>query len=253
MVTHRERIEIWLSGRKSRASEQAAIEALLAVADACDSAIKERGLSDEQISLLLGAAASKSALLQGNTIQLINWIQVLGVDAGTVVRQLFRSKRAKLRRVALACVSSGASPNSLLDELLINALSDDDKNVCAVAAHMASVHFRKKWLVPIMEPAAHLSKGVAYYQQLLKDGVVANRMPDGTYWLEVLIDSGGIRRRSISADEMERLGFDVIVNQMAECELGHPKIPVEASRVVDDNIPNPFYLVAPIYRFSAAS
>ena len=251
MTTLRQRYDARFAGRKGRASEQAATPIVLALADACDAAIAMGRLADEHVALMLAALAGKASMVWGNAKEMVGWLQVAGVDTAPIVRTMFAHKRAKIRVLALHCLTSGAAQNTLVDDLLLAALSDPD--AWATAADIATVRFRKRWLVRHMDAAAKSSKGVAYYQQLLARGFVANRMPDGTHWLEVLISTGGIRRRTVSDEDMATRGIAAIVEELRQPDdltvvRGERALPVEDGRIFDETCPNPLHQVSPLYR-----
>ena len=257
MPALRERYDAWLSGRKIRESERAAVAALLVLASACDAAIAAGRLSDEHVELLLPALADKAALLRGNARELVGWLQAHGVDTAPVVRTLFAHKRAKLRVLALQCLASGAAQNTLVDDLLLAALSDKDAGVRLEAASIATLSFRKKWLVPHMHGVAKESQGGARFQRLLAHGHVANRLPDGSHWLEVLNRGYGITYRGVSAEDMATHGLaahvERIRNEEPFIESDRVVLPVEEERIFDDTCPNPRHPLAPLYRTMRAA
>ncbi len=252
MTTLRQRYDAWFAGRKSRASELAAIPVVLTLADACDAAIAAGALADEHVALLLAALADKYSMVWANAKEMMGWLQAAGVDTAPVVRTLFAHKRAKLRVLALRCLSSGAAQNTLVDDLLLAALSDKDPAVRLEAASIATLSFRKKWLAAHMHAVAKESVGGARLLRLLMHGHVANRMPDGSFRLEVLHHGYGITYRDVSDEEVAAHGLAVIVertrNEPPFIESDRAVLPVEDERVFDDTRPNPRHPWAPLYR-----
>jgi hypothetical protein len=249
----RERFDAWLAGRKNRDSERAAIDALLAVVDACDAAIAAGRLAPAHVELLLAALGDKSSMLSANARELVGWLQACGVDTEPVLRPLFTHKRAKLRVLALRCLDSGAAPNSLVDELLLAGLSDKDPDVQMEAASLATLSFRKKWLAPHLDALAAVSVGGERLRRLLVHGHVANRLPDGSLQLEVLARGFGTTHRTVGAEDVAAQGLAAVVERIrAEPPfLASDRdvvLPVEEERVLDESRPNRRHPWAPLYR-----
>lgn len=183
---------------------------------------------------------------------MVGYLQVAGVDTAPVVRTLFAHKRPKLRVMALRCLTSGAAQNTLVDELLLAALSDRDPTVSDEAASIATTSFRKKWLALHMDAAAQASPGAARYQRLLVRGYIANRLRDGSQQLEVLLPGGGISYRTVSEEDLASQGLASLVAQIRDAspyiESEGVPLPVEEARLDDDTRPNPRHPYAPLYR-----
>lgn len=252
MTTQRQRYDAWFAGRKSRASEQAAIPVVLALADACDAAIATGRLADEHAALMLAALADKASMVWANAKEMVGWLQAAGVDTAPVLRTLFAHKRAKLRVLVLRCLTSGAAQNTLVDDLLLAALSDKDSAVRFEAASIATLSFRKKWLAAHMHAVAKESVGGARLLRLLMHGHIANRMPDGSHRLEVLNRGYGITYRDVSEEDIVGHGLAFLVEQTRDkgpfIESDRVALPVEDERVFDDTRPNPRHPWAPLYR-----
>ena len=182
----------------------------------------------------------------------MGWLQAAGVDTAPVVRTLFAHKRAKMRVLALRCLTSGAAQNTLVDDLLLAALSDKDSAVRFEAASIATLSFRKKWLAAHMHAAAKESVGGARLLQLLTHGHIANRMPDGSLRLEVLSHGYGITYRDVNEQDIVEHGLAAIVKRIRDeppfIESSRAVLPVEDERVFDDTRPNPRHPWAPLYR-----
>ncbi|HEY8026473.1 MAG TPA: hypothetical protein VIF60_18160 [Burkholderiaceae bacterium] len=222
-------IDNWLAGKNIRAGEVAAFDKVRAIADACDAAIAQGRLDTLRLALITEGAGNASNIVRGNTIELIVGMQGRGLNVDVLLLALFHGKKAKARLSALAVLKWGKTDNAVLDDILVAAVSDKDA-VVYEAAMLAVVYSRKKWLLPHMQAKAAQLKGIARLYQLLDKGYVRNRMPDGSWRLEVLMLAEGVRYADIPDKEMQARGIDAIVAALQINDPARDPTPVELVR-----------------------
>lgn len=223
-------IDNWLAGKNIRAGEVAAFDKVRIIADACDAAIAKGVLDALPLAVLTEGAGSTSNIVRGNTIELIVGMQERRLNVDALLLALFHGKKAKARLTALAVLKSGKTTKAVLDDILIAALADKNAVMVFEAAMLAVVYSRKKWLLPHMQARAAEFKGVARLYQLLDKGYVRNRMPDGSWRLEVLMLAEGVRYADIPDEEMQARGIDAIVAALQINDPARDPTPVELVR-----------------------
>ncbi len=206
MRQERKQIEAWLEGRTNRASESEAIEAILSIADACDTVIESGNLSVKNRQTIADGLSHIHSMVWGNTVDLVITLQKWGIDVSGILLDLITSKEANARLAAISCLRGELTPHLVMDEMLIAGLTDKSAKVCERAAEIATITFRKKWLAPVMAQAAKKYKNVAHYRQLLQHGYIFGRLADGNYELEVLTDGSGVWGNSFSKTELNAKG-----------------------------------------------
>ena len=122
--------------------------------------------------------------------------------------------------------------------MLIAAVADKSHKVRWKAGQIASIYFRKKWLVPFMEQAAAEGKD-SEWLPLLRDGYSIIRMRDASYYLRVLSIKGFEWMRICSEAEVKEKGVEALVQEQQSKPFNwthqkQPDVQVEEDRIIDE-------------------
>jgi thioredoxin 1 len=192
--------------------------------------------TEEKVRILVSGGILPPALQAENTELLIRLLHNHGngVDVTPILHELYNSKKAKFRQLALLCIEREAISLPITDEILITELTRKGKSAPLMAASIASCTFRKLWLLPLLELAAekHPAENEvnnAYtmdvYVKLLRDGYTLTKNQEhASYRIRFVSLQGHRSWRDITISEyanlnasIEAKGIDVAMQEIIKC------------------------------------
>jgi hypothetical protein len=164
------------------------------------------------------AASSSRRPLYENAIGLLVKLTEQFAEARQAVVSMAQDSRSHVRFNAILCLGK-STPRALTLQLIRQCLRDKSARVRQKAADWAG-RLRVREIVPDLEQAkskesyAKARESIAFNLQLLRDGYILERNPDGSCDVSTFTNNG-IAARWVSGSELKQRGIAAIVAELA--------------------------------------